>query len=50
MIHVVYTWRRKKIKYVKIDPKKLEGKEIVNGKWPELKGYVSPTQGEVTAD
>jgi predicted neuraminidase len=50
MIHVVYTWRRKKIKYVKIDPKKLEGKEIINGKWPEMKGYASPTQGEITAD
>jgi alpha-L-rhamnosidase len=34
MIHIVYTWRREKIKYVKIDPSKLELKEIKNGKWP----------------
>jgi predicted neuraminidase len=35
MVHVVYTWRREKIKYVKIDPNKLKSKPIVNEKWPE---------------
>jgi predicted neuraminidase len=39
MVHVVYTWRRQKIKYVKIDPSKLVGVKIVDGKWPEMKGY-----------
>ena len=34
MIHIVYTWRRERIKYVKIDPAQLEMKEIVNGQWP----------------
>jgi alpha-L-rhamnosidase len=34
MVHIVYTWRRKKIKYVEIDPSKLETKEIVDGRWP----------------
>lgn len=34
MVHIVYTWRRKKVKYVKIDPSKLEGKKIENGLWP----------------
>lgn len=34
MVHIVYTWRRQRIKYVKIDPSKLELKEIVDGKWP----------------
>lgn len=34
MVHIVYTWRRQRIKYVKIDPSKLVVKEIVNGKWP----------------
>lgn len=34
MLHVVYTWRRERIKYVKIDPSKLELREIKNGKWP----------------
>ena len=34
MVHVVYTWRRERIKYVKIDPKKLELKEIKNELWP----------------
>jgi len=34
MVHIVYTWRRKKIKYVVIDPSKLEMKKIENGVWP----------------
>ena len=50
MVHVVYTWRRKKIKYVKIDPSKLQGIKIVNGKWPSMKGYEAPNAGEVAAD
>ncbi len=33
MVHIVYTWRRQKIKYVKIDPTKLMGKKIENA-WP----------------
>jgi alpha-L-rhamnosidase len=35
MVHIVYTWRREKIKYVKVDPSQLELKEIRNEKWPE---------------
>lgn len=35
MVHVVYTWRREKIKYVKIDPKQLRTSPIVSGKWPQ---------------
>ncbi|MGG9960858.1 sialidase family protein [Ferruginibacter sp. SUN106] len=34
MVHIVYTWRRQKIKYVKIDPSKLKLKLIKNEKWP----------------
>jgi predicted neuraminidase len=34
MIHIVYTWRREKIKYVKVDPDKLKLKRIKDGKWP----------------
>jgi len=34
MIHIVYTWRRERIKYVEIDPAQLEMKEIINGQWP----------------
>jgi alpha-L-rhamnosidase len=34
MVHIVYTWRRKKIKYAVIDPSKLELKKIENGVWP----------------
>ena len=50
MVHIVYTWRRQKIKYVKIDPSKLMSKEIINGKWPAMKGYKAPKIGEDTKD
>lgn len=35
MIHIVYTWRRQRIKYVKIDPTKLKMVRIENEQWPE---------------
>ena len=35
MVHVVYTWRRERIKYVKIDPAKLKTKAIKNELWPK---------------
>jgi len=38
MVHVVYTWRRERIKYVKIDPSKLTGLPIENGEWPTISG------------
>ncbi|AYL95804.1 sialidase family protein [Mucilaginibacter celer] len=41
MVHVVYTWRRQKIKYVVIDPSKLELKEIIDGIWPKAGDDVS---------
>ena len=34
MVHVVYTWRRERIKYVKIDPSKLVALPIKKGIWP----------------
>jgi alpha-L-rhamnosidase len=33
-VHIVFTWRRKKIKYVEIDPSKLKLVKIENGIWP----------------
>lgn len=50
MVHIVYTWRRLRIKYVKLDPSKLVLKEIVDGQWPEMKGYKAPTASEITND
>jgi len=35
-IHAIYTWRRQRIKYMKIDPKQLKEVPIVNGQWPAL--------------
>ena len=47
MVHVVYTWRRQRIKHAVIDPSKLVLHEIKNGVWPQLDGYTAPV---VTGD
>ncbi|AWW31195.1 sialidase [Echinicola strongylocentroti] len=36
MVHIVYTWRRERIKYVQIDPSKLTTLPIKDGQWPKL--------------
>ncbi|MFL5739401.1 MAG: exo-alpha-sialidase [Flavisolibacter sp.] len=50
MVHIVYTWRRQRIKYVKIDPSKLAGKKIVKGAWPAMKGYTAPPASTASND
>jgi predicted neuraminidase len=50
MVHVVYTWRRQRIKHVVIDPSKLKLVEIKNGEWPKIKGYEAPKGAEITKD
>jgi predicted neuraminidase len=35
LVHIVYTWNRKRIKHVVLDPDKLITKPIVDGKWPD---------------
>ncbi|MBN1414251.1 MAG: hypothetical protein JW973_04060 [Bacteroidales bacterium] len=37
LVHVSYSWHRKRIKHVVIDPKKLKTYPIVNGQWPKDK-------------
>jgi len=34
-VHIVYTWKRDKIKHVVIDPAQIETKPIVGSEWPE---------------
>jgi len=34
LVHITYTWKRKKVKHVVIDADKLVTKPIVDGKWP----------------
>ena len=35
LVHIAYTWERRRIKHVVIDPAKLMLKPIANGQWPE---------------
>jgi predicted neuraminidase len=35
LVHIAYTWERKRIKHVVIDPKKLTLKPIKDGQWPK---------------
>ena len=37
LVHVSYSWHRKRIKHVVIDPKKFETYPIVDGQWPKDK-------------
>jgi predicted neuraminidase len=37
LVHVTYSWHRRRIKHVVIDPKKLETHPIVDGQWPKDK-------------
>jgi predicted neuraminidase len=34
-VHITYTWHRERIRHAVIDPAKLDGRPIVDGKWPE---------------
>jgi alpha-L-rhamnosidase len=46
MVHIVYTWRRERIKHVVIDPSKVELKEIVNQQWPGAVSVVGKTSDD----
>ena len=35
LVHITYTWQRKRIKHVVVDPKKLTRCDFANGEWPQ---------------
>ncbi len=35
LVHITYTWERKRIRHVVIDPEKLQLRPIINGVWPK---------------
>ncbi len=35
LAHILYTWNRKKLRHVVVDPNKLEAVEMKDNKWPE---------------
>jgi predicted neuraminidase len=34
LVHIVYTWGRKRIKHVVVDPQQISARDFVNGHWP----------------
>ena len=35
MVHITYTWKRRRVRHVVVDPKKLVLRDFEKGKWPK---------------
>ena len=35
LVHITYTWKRKRIRHVVFDPAKLQLRPIIDGVWPK---------------
>ncbi len=47
-VHIVYTWRRQRIKYVKVDPKQLQMVKMNGEIWPGMENAFGPGQPKST--
>lgn len=42
LVHLTYTWKRKRIRHVVLDPARLQGMPIEAGRWPAAVGAAAP--------
>ena len=50
LVHIVYTWRRERIKHVVVDPSRLKFGTIANGQWPLEQYLQTYEQGKAQLD